>query len=44
MMPRSATGVPIKASDYNRSGGFSPGQIIVTLCRGSTYGGAARRR
>ena len=34
MMPRSATGAPIKASDYNRSDGFSPGQIIVTLVPG----------
>jgi hypothetical protein len=34
MMPRSKDGVPIQASDYNRSDGFSPGQIIVTLVPG----------
>jgi hypothetical protein len=31
MMPRSAAGKPIQARDYNRSDGFSPGQIVVTL-------------
>jgi hypothetical protein len=34
MMPRSKEGTPIQASDYNRSDGFSPGQIIVTLVPG----------
>jgi hypothetical protein len=34
MMPRSANGTPIEARDYNRSNGFSPGQIIVTLVPG----------
>jgi hypothetical protein len=34
MMPRSKDGKPIQASDYNRSDGFSPGQIIVTLVPG----------
>lgn len=34
MMPRSKDGAPIQASDYNRSDGFSPGQIIVTLVPG----------
>jgi hypothetical protein len=34
MMPRSKDGRPIEASDYNRSDGFSPGQIIVTLVPG----------
>jgi hypothetical protein len=30
MMPRNKDGRPIRATDYNRSNGFSPGQIIVT--------------
>ena len=30
MMPRNREGRPIRAADYNRSNGFSPGQIIVT--------------
>ena len=30
-MPRSTDGKPIAARDYNRSNGFSPGQILVTL-------------
>ena len=30
MMPRNTEGRPIRAADYNRSNGFSPGQIIVT--------------
>ena len=30
MMPRNKDGRPIRAADYNRSNGFSPGQIIVT--------------
>jgi hypothetical protein len=30
MMPRNKAGRPISAADYNRSNGFSPGQIIVT--------------
>ena len=34
MMPRSRDGTPIRARDYNRSDGFSPGQIIVTLVPG----------
>jgi hypothetical protein len=34
MMPRSKDGRPIQARDYNRSDGFSPGQIIVTLVPG----------
>jgi hypothetical protein len=34
MMPRSKDGKPIAARDYNRSDGFSPGQIIVTLVPG----------
>jgi hypothetical protein len=31
MMPRNKDGRPIRAADYDRSDGFSPGQIIVTL-------------
>jgi hypothetical protein len=31
MMPRNKDGRPIRARDYNRSDGFSPGQTIVTL-------------
>ncbi|HVD55891.1 MAG TPA: hypothetical protein VNC17_03545, partial [Thermoleophilaceae bacterium] len=34
MMPHSRDGKPVAASDYNRSGGFSPGQIIVTMVPG----------
>jgi hypothetical protein len=34
MMPRNREGAPIRARDYNRSDGFSPGQIIVTLVPG----------
>src|SRR5918999_710912 len=30
MMPRDVDGRPVRASDYNRSDGFSPGQIVVT--------------
>ena len=30
MMPRNSAGRPVRAADYNRSNGFSPGQIIVT--------------
>src|SRR5829696_813741 len=30
MMPRNRSGRPVRAADYNRSNGFSPGQIIVT--------------
>ena len=30
MMPRNAAGRPVRAADYNRSDGFSPGQIVVT--------------
>ena len=34
MMPRNLQGKPISAADYNRSNGFSPGQIIVTRVPG----------
>jgi hypothetical protein len=34
MMPRSKDGKAIAAGDYNRSDGFSPGQILVTLVPG----------
>jgi hypothetical protein len=34
MMPRNKAGKPIRAADYNRSDGFSPGQMIVTLVPG----------
>jgi hypothetical protein len=37
-MPHSTDGVPIAARDYNRSDGFSPGQIIVTLVPGLDLG------
>jgi hypothetical protein len=30
VMPRNAAGKPVRAADYNRSDGFSPGQIVVT--------------
>jgi hypothetical protein len=30
MMPRNGDGKPVRAADYNRSDGFSPGQILVT--------------
>ena len=30
MMPRNKDGRPVRAADYNRSDGFSPGQMIVT--------------
>jgi hypothetical protein len=30
MMPRNTAGKAVRAADYNRSDGFSPGQIIVT--------------
>ena len=30
MMPHNRAGKPIRAADYNRSDGFSPGQTIVT--------------
>jgi hypothetical protein len=30
MMPRNSDGKPVRAADYNRSDGFSPGQIVVT--------------
>jgi hypothetical protein len=29
MMPRNGAGRPVRAADYNRSDGFSPGQTIV---------------
>jgi hypothetical protein len=34
MMPRSTAGKPVRAADYNRSDGFSPGQIVVTRVPG----------
>ena len=34
MMPRDVDGKPVRAADYNRSDGFSPGQIIVTRVPG----------
>ena len=34
MMPRNTAGTAIRAADYNRSDGFSPGQTIVTLVPG----------
>jgi hypothetical protein len=34
MMPRNVAGDPVRARDYNRSDGFSPGQIIVTRVPG----------
>jgi hypothetical protein len=34
MMPRNVDGVPVRAADYNRSDGFSPGQTIVTVVPG----------
>jgi hypothetical protein len=33
-MPRNVAGQPVRARDYNRSDGFSPGQIIVTRVPG----------
>jgi hypothetical protein len=30
MMPRNRDGKPLRAADYNRSDGFSPGQIVMT--------------
>jgi hypothetical protein len=30
MMPRNTAGKPVRAADYNRSDGFSPGQVVVT--------------
>ena len=30
MMPRDRDGRPVRAADYNRSDGFSPGQTVVT--------------
>jgi hypothetical protein len=38
MMPRNKDGKPIRAADYNRSNGFSPGQIIVTRVPGLDLG------
>jgi hypothetical protein len=43
MMPRSARGVPIEPADYNRSDGFSPGQVIVTRVPGLDTPAALRR-
>jgi hypothetical protein len=34
MMPRNTAGAPVRAADYNRSDGFSPGQTIVTVVPG----------
>ena len=34
MMPRNKDGRPSAAADYNRSDGFSPGQMIVTRVPG----------
>ena len=34
MMPRNKQGKPVRAADYNRSDGFSPGQLIVTRVPG----------
>jgi hypothetical protein len=34
MMPRNADGKPVRAADYNRSDGFSPGQMVVTRVPG----------
>lgn len=34
MTPRNTAGQPVRAGDYNRSDGFSPGQIIVTRVPG----------
>ena len=34
MMPRDVDGNPVRAADYNRSDGFSPGQIVVTRVPG----------
>ena len=34
MMPRNVAGRPVRAGDYNRSDGFSPGQTIVTRVPG----------
>jgi hypothetical protein len=33
-MPRNRAGIPINPADYNRSDGFSPGQMIVTKVPG----------
>jgi hypothetical protein len=42
-MPRDRDGEPIAPSDYNRSDGFSPGQIIVTRVPGLDTLAAFRR-
>jgi len=42
-MPRNVRGVPIGASDYRRSNGFSPGQTIVTRVPGLDTEAAFRR-
>jgi hypothetical protein len=34
MMPRNDEGKPVRAGDYNRSDGFSPGQIVITRVPG----------
>jgi hypothetical protein len=43
MMPRNVRGVPLDAADYNRSDGFSPGQVIVTRVPGLDTPAALRR-
>jgi hypothetical protein len=43
MMPRNGSGVPIEPADYNRSDGFSPGQVIVTKVPGLDTPAALRR-
>jgi hypothetical protein len=42
-MPRNRAGVPIEPADYNRSDGFSPGQLIVTKVPGLDTPEAFRR-
>jgi hypothetical protein len=43
MMPRNVRGAPIEPADYNRSDGFSPGQVIVTRVPGLDTPAALRR-
>ena len=42
-MPRNSSGLPIDPSEYNRSDGFSPGQLIVTKVPGLDTPEAFRR-
>ncbi|HYP48392.1 MAG TPA: hypothetical protein VEQ61_07105 [Thermoleophilaceae bacterium] len=42
-MPRNKEGAPIEPGDYNRSDGFSPGQLIVTKVPGLDTPEAFRR-